>query len=321
MGERTKIEWATHSFNTHEGCTKVSPGCKFCYAEALSKRFGRDLWGPTAGRKPMSEAYWNQLAKWDRQAAKEGAKARVFCNSISDLFEGPETCQDPEAYAVVEAVRKRLFGMVTQTPNLIYLLLTKRPENIRRMAPKGWLAAWPENVWVGTSVEDQETADRRIPELLRVPAPIRFLSVEPLLGPVDLQRVRVKDRRDGVSSGFDALNGCLWWCSDQGEYANDHAVIHWVIIGGESGRGARPFYIEWAMSMLDQCREAGVPAFLKQLGRWPVSKARPPFLGFDAVFGPEMPDGYRWMLNDDHGGDWSEWPAALRVREFPEEAK
>ena len=188
MAENSHISWTTHTFNTHWGCTKVSGGCKNCYADALAKRYGNDIWGPTAARKPMSEGYWKQLDKWEKEAARTGIFPRVFCNSMSDLFEGPETCQNPAAYAVVTAARERLFATIERTPHLHYLLLSKRPENMVEFAPKSWENGWPGNVMAGTSVEDQAAADSRIPALLAVPA-WHFLSMEPLLGSVDLTHI------------------------------------------------------------------------------------------------------------------------------------
>lgn len=256
MAENSHIGWTTHTFNTCWGCTKVSAGCKHCYADTLARRFGDDIWGPGAGRKPMSDKYWASLDKWQRKAEKgvtdDERHPRVFCNSMSDLFEGPETCQTDAAYAVVTAGRARLFAAIARTPNLQYLLLTKRPENMNAMVPESWKDGWPANVWAGTSVEDQENADRRIPLLLQVPAR-RFLSVEPLLGPIDLWSARYDWPLGGAGKG-----SAFAWGNG----------VSWVIVGGESGPGARPMHPDWVRRIRDDTVAAEVPFFFKQWGAW-----------------------------------------------------
>ena len=260
MAENTHIEWATHTFNTHWGCTKVSAGCKNCYAETLSNRYGNSVWGPTAARKPMSEKYWRQLELWNKKAEMTAEHPRIFCNSMSDLFEGPETCRNAEAYAVVVAARERLFQEIDRTPNLRYLLLTKRPENMIAMAPEHWENGWPSHVMAGTSVEGQEAAYQRIPFLLEVPAWQHFLSIEPLLGPVDLTSIPW----DGYE--LNALKG-----QARGRITRDiiqTAKLDWVIVGGESGPGARPMHLEWARQLRDSCNQFGVEFLFKQWGEW-----------------------------------------------------
>jgi protein gp37 len=247
MAEETKISWADATFNHVRGCTKVSEGCKHCYAETLSKRNPTVLgmWGPQGTRVMASESYWRQPIKWDKEAQEQGVRRRVFCASLADVFEGPETCSE-EAYKVIEEARKRLFETIDATPHLDWLLLTKRPENIERLWPWGYYDdqfSWP-NVWLGTSVENQAAADKRIPELLKVPAKVRFLSCEPLLGAVDFRKVPGLNR-DGAEK-----------------------AIHWVIVGGESGPHARPMNPAWARSLRDQCAVADVPFHFKQWGAW-----------------------------------------------------
>lgn len=249
MGQTT-IEWtATHhedgtvtpgySFNPWWGCVKVSPGCANCYALTLSRRYGHDVWGPakTTNRRMMSDNYWRQPLKWNAVAEKAGQRRRVFCASMADVFE-----EHPQ----VADARIRLLTLIDDTPWLDWLLLTKRPENIMEMMDD-WVNPFPSNIWIGTSVENQEQADKRIPELLKVPAKVRFLSCEPLLGPVDLGQ----------------------WIIPSCEPTSH---VDWVIVGGESGPGARPMHPDWARNLRDQCVEAGVAYHFKQWGEygpWP----------------------------------------------------
>lgn len=188
MAENSEISWTHHTFNPHRGCCKVSAGCKNCYAESLSRRNPNTLgvWGPNGTREPASDEYWGHPPKWNKAAQASGERHRVFCASLADIFEDASTCLNFDAYAVVEASRARLWPLIEATPHLDWLLLTKRPQNIMAMVPAAWKEAFPSNVWVGTSVEDQAAADERIPYLLSVPAKVIFLSCEPLIGPVDL---------------------------------------------------------------------------------------------------------------------------------------
>jgi protein gp37 len=249
MSEKSAIEWTDHTFNPWWGCTKVSQGCKHCYAETLSNRFGKAEWGPSGVRIKTSAANWKQPLKWNRQAKENGTRYRVFCASMADVFE--DKLDQPE----LNDWRRELFQLIINTPHLDWQLLTKRPENVNRMIERAtgfgdsemWFHA-ARNVWIGTSVENQETADERIPHLLHIPAAVRFLSVEPLLGAVDL-----------------GLAGTV--PSDiSPQYRLVGSMIHWVIVGGESGRGARPMHPDWVRSIRDQCNEAGVPFFFKQWG-------------------------------------------------------
>jgi protein gp37 len=249
--QNSKIEWCDHTFNPWHGCIEVSPGCTNCYARTLNHRYGFDNWGPakTTSRRMMSDNYWRQPLKWDKQAKAEGIRRRVFCASMADVFE-----EHPE----VENARMQLFNLIDTTPHLDWLLLTKRPENVARMmAP--WLEGtnFPENIWLGTSCEDQPRADERIPHLLRIPAKVRFLSCEPLLGSVDLSLIRVEDR----PIGYDKDGRSIYRPDLPGS-------ISWVIVGGESGHGARPMHPDWARSLRDQCQAAGVAFFMKQWGEY-----------------------------------------------------
>lgn len=253
--ENSKIEWTDHTANFWWGCFKVSPGCKNCYAETLSHRFGKNIWGPAATTdRELKENIWKELPKWNAKAKADGVRRRVFVQSMSDFF---------EAHPQVLSVRQRALELMLKCDWLDFQVLTKRPENILRMTPKWFQDDWPENVWPGTSVENQEMADQRIPELLRVPAKVRFLSMEPLLGPVDLSGRTV----DGV-----------WIDREYADIPDNYELrdiidaegwpISWVIVGGESGPHARPMHPDWARAIRDQCQAAGVPFFFKQWGEW-----------------------------------------------------
>jgi len=305
LGANTKIEWADHTFNPWRGCTKVSEACRNCYAEKQAKRNPNTLgiWGPEGTRVVAAEAAWKKPLKWDREAKSAGVRRRVFCASMADVFEdwqGPmhDSCgnrlheitdgrpglvggttksthwysespcdDDPEPWLTMTDVRRRLFELIDATPNLDWLLLTKRPENIAAMMPVrykfdedasrdvGAMIDTPvvrHNVWLGTTVENQQAADERIPHLLRVPARVRFLSCEPMLGPINLSPY-VSDGKVKISQGIDC---------------------DWVIAGGESGPHARPMHPDWVRSLRDQCVAAGVPFHFKQWGEWCASGER-----------------------------------------------
>lgn len=253
--ENSEISWTHHTWNPWLGCTKVSDGCKFCYAETLmDHRYGKVKWGPQGTRVRTSEAYWKQPYKWNRKAKEQGTRFRVFCASLADVFEDREE---------LIPWRADLLSMIVGTPHLDWLLLTKRPEGwsdrlheIVRLTHDGadeiasaWLdGGYPPNIWMGTSVEDQKNADERIPHLIEIPARVRFLSCEPLLGPIDFRKVPGFNRFD--------LNLSGWW----------------VIVGGESGSKARPMHPDWARQLRDQCVNAGVPFHFKQNGEYRLAQ-------------------------------------------------
>lgn len=226
MAENSKIEWTDHTFNPWMGCTKVSPGCANCYAEAhMDTRLKRVEWGPRGTRVKTSPANWKQPLKWNREAEKAGTRLKVFCASLADVFE-----DRPE----LDPWRKELWGLIDDTPHLNWLILTKRPQNIAGLLPGCF-----NNVWLGTSVENQEQAEKRIPVLLnhRGRVPVLFLSCEPLLGPLNLLPFLVT-----------------------------HISVDWVIVGGESGKGARPINAGWVRAIRDQCQSQDVDFFFKQWG-------------------------------------------------------
>jgi protein gp37 len=257
MAENSKIEWTHHTFNPWIGCAKVSPACANCYAEIdtfarVERSKGRELWGVNSERHVTSESNWAKPLKWNRDAEKAGERHRVFCASLADVFEDREELNEP---------RQRLFRLIRDTPSLDWLLLTKRPENI--ITQTIWNAPacrMPENVWIGTTVENQEQANKRIPELLKVPAAVRFLSVEPMLGPVDLTSIQFLNDHGNMEE-WDAL-------ALHGVQTGNTATIGWVICGGESGPNARPMHPDWARGLRDQCQVNDVPFFFKQWGEW-----------------------------------------------------
>lgn len=243
MGDRTKIEWADATFNPWVGCTQVSPGCDHCYADGWAKRSGLVKWGSGASRRRTSESTWRQPLRWD--AAHEafyevhGRRRRVFCASLADVF-------DNEAPA---EWRADLFRLIEATPHLDWMLLTKRIGNAGDMmfVARGGHLPLLRNVWLGATVVNQVEADRDIPKLLATPAAVRFLSIEPMLGPIDLTRIPIP------RGTAEYLGGTL-------------PRIDWVVVGGESGPKARPMHPEWARSLRDQCANTGVPFFMKQMG-------------------------------------------------------
>lgn len=270
MSTNTRIEWCDHTFNPWEGCQKVSPGCDHCYAEARNARFGGGTatnWGPGAPRRRTSAANWSLPKRWNAQAdafmAQHGRRQRVFCASLADVF---DNAVDPQW-------RADLFGLIQQTPNLDWLLLTKRIGNARGMLAEQAHGSDPAlsrldmmplpNVWIGATIVNQAEADRDIPKLLEVPARVRFLSMEPLLGAVDIKPWL----QQKFFHGGRALNGRAMMRSHPTER------LDWVIVGGESGPGARPMHPDWARSLRDQCEAAGVPFLFKQYGDWkPISQ-------------------------------------------------
>lgn len=257
MAEETAIEWAHSTYNPWWGCTKVSEACRSCYAESWANRWGNDIWGDDKPRRFFGDKHWNEPLKWNRQAAKSGESWRVFCGSMCDVCEDREDLLEPRA---------RLMRLIEATPALTWMLLTKRPENFNRLFGRRWNAGgWPKNVWAMTTVENQEQAEKRIPHLLKVRAAVLGLSMEPLLGRVNLRNI------ESEYANINALSGLRW------DHGNDEGTetgrISWIIDGGESGAGARPTHPDWFMNLRDQCNGAGIPYLHKQNGEWiPVDK-------------------------------------------------
>ena len=303
MGRDSKIEWCHHTFNVWRGCTKVSEACRNCYAEVnMSVKLHGITWGPNGKRVVKAESGWNDPLRWNQEAMKVGERHRVFCNSLADVFEGPET-MPADSLLPVRRARWRLLDLIHKTPWLDWLLLTKRPWNVAeeicqsaRTVPGDdasqdelifWATDWaigkavPDNVWIGTSVEDQKAADLRIPQLLAAPAKVRFLSCEPLL-----QRIKLPE---------------AFLVPD---FADDdpRCTKRWVICGGESGPHARPMHPDWVRSLREQCLDFDVPFHFKQWGEWQPTKYET---------GPLPP-----ILTQGHsptGHDWGDGVASYRV--------
>ena len=224
MGKTTGITWTDHTFNPWWGCVKVSEGCKFCYAERDSKRWGMDLFGEEKERRFFGEKHWNEPIKWNKEAEKAGERRRVFCASMADLFEDNRTL----IYA-----RAMTFALIEKTPWLDWLVLTKRPENVMGFVPHVWTTGfWPENAWLGYTAENQKRFDERHSCIGNIPAPIKFISVEPMLEAIDL---------------YDLFG------------------IDWVIFGAESGPHRRHCELQWVIDGIDQVHEHDSEVFVKQL--------------------------------------------------------
>lgn len=268
MGETTKIEWADSTFNPWIGCERIGPGCDHCYAEAFARRTGDDhLW--QGQRRRTSMRNWEKPRLWAETAAEAGERRRVFCASLADVFDNQ----------VEPAWRADLFELIYETRALDWLILTKRIGNAWKMINETRLTlasraannaggvwgghVWPwDNVWLGATVVNQEEAERDIPKLLATPARRRFLSIEPMLGPIDLTRIRAQ-----IAAHSFETTSCLE-ASDGFGMSAPRNRIDWVIVGGESGAGARPMELRWVRGIRDQCAAAGVPFLFKQWGAW-----------------------------------------------------
>lgn len=242
MAKISKIAWTHGSFNPWAGCAPVSPACDHCYAETWAKSTGFVGWGPHAQRRRTSAKYWNDPIKWNAEAVAAGARYRVFTASLADIFDN----------AAPDAWREDLWALVRATPNLDWIVCTKRIGNAPAMLPTDWGHGYP-NVWLLITVTDQHEAERDIPKLLAIPAVVHGLSMEPLLGPVRFARTNLPPANDGLSRHIIPAG---WLGPD---------AINWVIVGAESTPRARPLDLAWVRSIHDQCKEAGTAFFLKQL--------------------------------------------------------
>lgn len=339
MADNTGIQWADATWNPVRGCSRISPGCVNCYAERQAIRQRNSGYaglvvnkghGPrwTGAVRSAPEKVMRQPLHWRRAR-------RIFVNSMSDLFHE----------RLPDHVIDRVFAVMLvssdheRSPGHTFQVLTKRAERMRayltdpatlgRVANQagcmmtdgdGWHDAIASRgglthpgIWLGVSVEDQQRADERIPHLLATPAEVRFLSCEPLLGPVDLDPPRCDYCRDGG----EVVDGDPPWCvrcdseATFGHWLDacadaEQPGINWVIVGGESGPKARSFCVDWARSIVRQCAESNTPCFVKQLGADPWEHAEP------------TGQPHTFMFDDNKGGDMSEWPEDLRVRQFPE---
>ncbi len=314
----TKIQWTDETWNPVTGCTKVSQGCKNCYAERIFPR----PYGKT-GRKFTDVATHPERLE---QPLRWRKPRRIFVNSMSDLFHE----------AVPDIFLDRAFAVMAKAEQHEFQILTKRPERMLEYVSKamgdpdcgydGWYEALEvlgvkdasplQNVLLGVSVENQETADQRIPLLLETPSGRgRFVSYEPALGPVNFTHIETGDYRSRLGT----------WCAPLTGTYTDSPRINWVIVGGETGPGARPFNIAWARDTIRQCREAGVACFVKQLGTFPLILFQE-----EQMAGSWQQDGMRYRIDrpgahagkvlfrDRKGGEMKEWPEDLRIRQFPE---
>lgn len=339
MGDKTGISWTTSTWNPLRGCSRVSEGCRNCYAETVAARFsgpGQPYEGVAdksrsgskwTGEVKLIEHMLDQPLRWNRQR-------RIFVNSMSDLFHEsvPDEWVD-QIFAIMAAAHWHQFQVLTKRPER----MKKYFEDEHRVAQRwidasfkmvgsmpslkrvGWTWAqedmpWPlPNVWMGVSVENQETADKRIPLLLDTPAAVRFISAEPLLGPVDLRHID-----QDHDCYFNALSSSIG------------PNLDWVIVGGESGLGARPMHPDWARKLRDQCAEASVPYFFKQWGEHihevPVSVERDPdiYISTDGIATTDEkicaqsgPWAGMWRLGKSKTGDFLD---NVQHHEFPQAA-
>lgn len=233
----TKIEWCHHTANLWHGCTEVHAGCDNCYARVLDHRWGKNNWGQTGPRTEINTSF-NLFLKLQKEALMQNKFHTVFVGSMMDIFEKPMPVIDSKKKDVgytTEYLRKRYFEkVVPYTPNLIHLMLTKRPSNIRKYIPKSWIELPPENIMYGSSPVDAQTAEQIIPELLKLKGK-KFLSIEPMLGPIKLS-----------------------------EFMSETEKPDWIIVGGESGHGKRVFHPDWARSIMNECETLNIPFFMKQ---------------------------------------------------------
>lgn len=320
MASKSSIEWTGHTWNPVAGCTVLTPGCTNCYAMKMAARLaamGQELYAGLT-KPSKAGAVWTGVLREAPEHVllaplKRKKPTTYFVNSMSDLFhEG-----------VADTTIDKVFAVMALCPQHTFQVLTKRAERmwtylgadqaarlrsiaiamhqIRELHP---LLKWPfKNIWLGVSCERQQEADERIPHLLSTPAAIRFVSAEPLLAPIDLQQW-LSPARGCANCGDGQQDGK---CCDE-PLIVDNDALDWIIVGGESGRGARPFNIEWADSIVEQCKAADVACFVKQLGSHPFEQFAP---GCDHFL----------SLKSKKGGDPAEWPEYLRIRQFPEPPK
>lgn len=270
MAQNSGIEWTDATWNPLAGCTEISPGCRNCYAAVMAHRLeamGQEKYKGTTRKAASGKVVWTGKVNLDPKALAEPLKrrkpTRYFVNSMSDLFHE----------SVPDGFIDRVFRTMIDCQHHTFQVLTKRPDRMAKYCGDRWGTfygkeyALPRNVWLGVSVDDQQRADERIPLLLQTPAAVRFLSCEPLLGSVDLSKW-IMPPTEGQAF-FDALGGVCGGIIGKPvgrvEYRNS---LHWVIVGGESGPGARPMHPNWATSIRDQCQAARVPFFFKQWGEW-----------------------------------------------------
>lgn len=321
MAENTNISWAFGTFNPWMGCEKLSEACKACYAEELvvHGRMSLPVWGAKAPRKRTADGTWKHPRAWDRAAATARERRRIFCASLADVFEDRDD---------LLPWREDLFRLIEATPNLDWLLLTKRADRMKALASEaGWTGPWPENVWAGVTAESQTRFDERIVHLLSVPARIHFVSAEPLLGPLDIRPwvteyaacegcswsgEAMRLRHDKLCPACDEETGVLRLTGLFQKQRAEHGLHHsdpllnsskldWIIVGGESHKSpskARVFDLDWARDVRAACAGTQTRFFMKQLGCNPIV-------------------GRSSYRVSGKGDDPDEWPVDLRIREVP----
>ncbi len=296
MAETSAISWTKSTFNPWIGCTKVGPGCDHCYAAVSTPARAMGIkWGPGEQRHRTSASNWAQPLKWNKQAPESTFAGRkgfwpVFCASLADVFDNE----------VPDEWRRDLFALIRETPNLTWLLVTKRIGNVKTMLPPEGL---PPNVWLLITVVNQEEANRDIPKLVKISATKIGVSYEPALGPVDWLEACSCQYCGG--DGYHSHGPDDFACGEcDGHVATpDEIEVDWIIVGGESDQGAakaRPFVLGWGKNTVRQCQAAGVAVFVKQLGSNPTNR-----------------EGERHPQIERAGKDMAEWPEILRVQEFP----
>lgn len=322
MASKSNIEWTGHTWNPVAGCSVLTPGCTNCYAMKMAARLeamGQPLYAGLT-KPSKAGAVWTGVLRRAPDSVllaplKRKKPTTYFVNSMSDLFhEGCSTFWITKVLAVMAMTPHHTYQVLTKRAGIMRAFMSDvsrrnevelaaehiKPSVGTPFSPR-YTFAWPlPNVWLGISAERQQEANERIPHLLQTPAAVRFVSAEPLLGPIDFSNIGTSS--GGNSAEKNALTGDLWvpGCgSISSKTFRGGKRLDWIIVGGESGREARPFNIEWADQIVAQCASADVACFVKQLGSAPLS------------------DGYPMHLKSGKGGDWNEWPDRLRVRQFP----
>lgn len=367
MSGKTKIEWTEYNWNFLRGCKRVSEGCRNCYAEKIAGRFSGEGLAYHGLATMNGEARWTGEISFDEKTLLAPLKRKIpttyFVNSMSDLFYEKVTDEMiDKALAVMALCPQHTFQILTKRPERMKAYFEKADQPpVGTLHPKYWrqwqvwassvglptpkqlpwmwneadrgvYGTWPlPNVWLGVSVEDQKTADERIPILLQTPAAIRWLSVEPLLGPVDLSHFIALDGTNADGEfleangwGYDSWSGGFIGPNTYRDstYAPEPG-LHWIVCGGESGPRSRPCDINWIRSIVQQCKAAGVPVFVKQLGAKPFATndgCHPDFkgCGHPSLYGGVCDCcGAMPLVLDRKGGNISEFPSDLQIREFP----
>ena len=309
MGKNSAIHWTDHTFNPWWGCVHVpgDPQCENCYAEKWAKRCGYK-WGTHSERRMFGERHWQEPFKWNREAKSLGTRYKVFTGSMCDVF---EICSHQRP--MMDVARAQLWSMCEECQDLDWQMLTKRPQNVARLVPERWLKGqWPSNVWLGFSAGTQPILEHRGRIVIGLPAPIKFVSIEPML-----DRLTIRNGLEGR------------WRVPDTDPGENFIPFDWVIIGGESGVKARPFYVPFAKELILQCFASGVAPFVKQMGSCCIVPSGGYDIGFTALGArkeiyedpvpgvPSIRTNIRVRLAHHAGAKAEEWPEDLRVQQFP----